>query len=120
MSATILAVEDQTDIREQLSQLLEDAGYIVHAVSDPDDAMVLLRTLPRPCILLWDAMMPRHSLTLLDQATLRGVSVAALPVSVSAVHTEGETRRIEKRLTSEEAILSIVRAHCPRPEMAIA
>ncbi|HMI85900.1 MAG TPA: hypothetical protein VK550_17505 [Polyangiaceae bacterium] len=120
MSVCILVVEDQADIRMQVRLLLERAGYVVHTADNPDEALEILARLPRPCLLLWDAITPRRSLTMVDQAALEGVHVAALPVSVSAVHLAGSRERVTKRLTSEDAILSVVREHCPLPKQAIA
>lgn len=120
MSVSVLIVEDQADIRARVTNLLEAEGYVVHAAETPDEALGLLQRLPRPCILLWDAMTPRISLTMVDQATLEGVHVAALPVSVISVHMADSPQRLDKRLASEDAILNVVRAHCPLPRKAIA
>jgi CheY-like chemotaxis protein len=118
MSISVLVVEDQADIRDAVTKLLERAGYVVHGAENPDRALDVLRSLPRPCILLWDALTPRQSLTMVDQATLEGVHVASLPVSVASVHSAGSPRQVAKRLTSEEAVLAIVQEHCPLPDQA--
>src|SRR5712671_679434 len=118
MSIAVLIVEDQADIRAAVTRLLEEAGYVVHAAENPDEALDLLRRLPRPCMLLWDAMTPRQSLTMVDQATLEGVHVASLPISVASIHMAGADRQVQKRLTSPDAILTIVQEHCPLPEQA--
>ena len=120
MLISVLVVEDQADIRDHVRALLERAGYVVHTARSPDEALEVLNQLPRPCILLWDAMTPRQSLTMVDRATLEGVHVAALPVSISSVHFAGLPREMTKRLTSEDAILTIVQEHCPLPEKASA
>jgi CheY-like chemotaxis protein len=114
MSTSILVVEDQADIREAVAELLESAGYVVHCVQNADDALDVLSRLPRPCILLWDAMMTRQRLSMVDAATLVGVHVATLPVTVQSAPTVGSTeRRMTKRLTNKGAILSIVHELCP-------
>jgi two-component system, OmpR family, response regulator CpxR len=113
MSISILVVEDYSELRDAVRDLLEDEGYEVHCASDPDEAMALLKRLPRPCILLWDALTSRHSLSMVDQATLNGVHVATLPVTLASIGPVGSLRRMAKRLTSTDAILSIVREHCP-------
>jgi CheY-like chemotaxis protein len=112
MSVSVLVVEDQADIRDAVRALLEGAGYVVHCAENPDKALEMLRWLPRPCMLLWDAMTPRQSLTMVDHATMEGVHVASLPVSVATVHVAG-AREVKKRITSEDAILSLVQEHCP-------
>jgi CheY-like chemotaxis protein len=116
MSVSVLVVEDELRLRDAVRALLEGVGYVVHCAASPDEAIDLLRLLPRPCLLLWDAMVPRQSLSMVDQATRQGVHVAALPVSVASVHDAGAPRHLTKRLTSEDAILAIVRKHCPLPE----
>ncbi len=114
MSISVLIVEDNAELQSRLRALLEAEGYVVHSAQDPDEAIEFLGRLPRPCILLWDALMPRHSLTMVDQATMEGVHVAILPVSVATVHAVvGAQRQVHKRLTSEEAVLDVVRANCP-------
>jgi CheY-like chemotaxis protein len=120
MSISVLIVEDQADIRILLQGVLERDGYVVHVAADPDEARELLRRLPRPCLLLWDPMTPRQSLTLVDEATLEGVHVAAIPVSAYSVDLASSPRVMRKRLTSEAAVLSIVREYCPFPAKATA
>jgi CheY-like chemotaxis protein len=114
MSTSVLVVEDQADIRVAVAELLEAAGYVVHCAENPDDALEALGRLPRPCILLWDAMMTRQRLSMVDAASIVGVHVATLPVSLRSNGTVGGIgRRMTKRLTSKDAILSIVHEHCP-------
>jgi two-component system, OmpR family, response regulator CpxR len=113
-SVSVLVVEDFTDLRNTVRDLLKNEGYEVHCATDPDEAIALLERLPRPCILLWDALMARQSLSMVDRATMVGVHVATLPVSVGCDASVGAVAwRMTKRLTSTEAILSIVREHCP-------
>jgi CheY-like chemotaxis protein len=119
MPVSILVVEDDTDIREAVRRLLEDAGYLVHCAADPHEAMRLLERIPRPCILLWDALMPRDSLTMVDRATLEGVHVATLPVAIEAVRPRApHGREPVKSLVGKDAILNLVLEHCPRPAPA--
>ena len=114
MPTSVLVVEDQADIRETVAHLLERAGYVVHGAETPDEAIEILNRLPRPCILLWDALMTRQRLSMLDAASLLGVHVATLPVSLKFPRLVGSTKgETMKRLTSQDAILSIVQEHCP-------
>jgi CheY-like chemotaxis protein len=55
----ILVVEDDDDIREGVSDLLRDAGRNVIEARDGVEALSLLESLPRPCLVLLDLMMPR-------------------------------------------------------------
>jgi CheY-like chemotaxis protein len=112
-------VEDDPRLQAAVTNLLTNEGYEVHCVEDPDEAIGALDRLPRPCILLWDALTPRHGLSMLDRATLDGVHIATLPVTLAFEPAAGSSgRRTVKRLTSEEAILSVVREYCPAKEAA--
>ena len=54
----ILIVEDDDDIRETLTLLLEEHGYDVTAVGDGTRALDRLRSRPPPDLLVLDLMMP--------------------------------------------------------------
>src|SRR5262245_2095157 len=115
MPISVLVVEDNAELREVVKTLLEGAEYVVHCAANPDEALELLLRIPRPCILLWDAMTPRRGLEMLEKATLERVHIATLPVSVAAVRvSDSELPVMVKRLVSEDAILSIVQAYCPQ------
>jgi CheY-like chemotaxis protein len=118
MSVHVLVVEDQNDIRTEVVDLLKRAGYVVSWARDPHDAIERLERLPRPCILLWDAMIPRMSLTMVEKAVLEGVHVATIPVSVTPDPQPRSGGNMIKRLTSLHAILQIVEEHCPLPSAA--
>jgi len=120
MTVSVLIVEDDQALRIAVEELLQGAGYEVHCAENPDEAMALLDRLPRPCILFWDALTPWQSLSMVDQATLEGVHVATLPVSLATVRGARSDGKVAKRLTSAEAILNIVREYCPLPVAASA
>jgi CheY-like chemotaxis protein len=127
MSVKVLVVEDQDDIRVTLVDLLTEAGYEVRCAGDPQQAVELLERLPRPCILLWDPMIPRVSLTMVEKAILEGVHVATIPVSVTPrkraggqsarqkhrSRTDETPREMNKKLASSQAVLRIVEEQCP-------
>jgi CheY-like chemotaxis protein len=55
----ILIVDDDEGIRAALSQALTDEGYVVFAAEHGAEALDILRmTVPRPCLVLLDMMMP--------------------------------------------------------------
>jgi CheY-like chemotaxis protein len=54
----VLIVEDDLDIRDALSQILEEEGYLVATAANGLEALSLLRSGPRPRIILLDLMMP--------------------------------------------------------------
>src|SRR5689334_22626111 len=78
-TSSVLVVEDQEEQRHDVRTLLESDGYVVHEAATLDEAVTLLSGIPRPCIVLWDTVMPRHDLSLVDEAAFVGVKVAILP-----------------------------------------
>lgn len=54
----ILIVEDDTDIRESIKEILELEGYTVYAAQNGREALEILEKLGHPCLILLDLMMP--------------------------------------------------------------
>jgi CheY-like chemotaxis protein len=115
MSMHVLVVEDHPAIRTELVDLLKEAGYQVTWAKDSADAIDRLSRLPRPCILLWDPMIPRVSLSLVEKALMVGVHVATIPVSVTPSARPANGVASQKELASSVAVLRIVEEHCPPP-----
>jgi CheY-like chemotaxis protein len=57
-TSRILLVEDDTDLREALSQILRDEGYEVEGAAHGREALDKLRGGQRPCVILLDLTMP--------------------------------------------------------------
>jgi CheY-like chemotaxis protein len=52
-------VDDDSDIRESLREVLQDEGYDVRCVGNGQEALDHLKAAsPRPCVILLDLMMP--------------------------------------------------------------
>ena len=119
-TVSIVVIEDDRELAHAIHTLLEGAGYSVQCAVDADEALHLLRSTSRPCLLLWDPLTLRVCLNLLAESAQRGVHVATLPIGVAtrANHSAGAEPLMTKRLTSEEAVLNIVRAHCPLATLA--
>ncbi|WP_309889684.1 response regulator [Archangium sp.] len=59
MTRPLLVVDDDTDLREALEEVLRDAGYTVLAAGNGREALeVLARARPLPGLVLLDMMMP--------------------------------------------------------------
>jgi two-component system chemotaxis response regulator CheY len=59
MTRPLLVVDDDTDLREALEEVLRDAGFTVLAASNGREALeVLARARPLPSLVLLDMMMP--------------------------------------------------------------
>ena len=62
MTATaqhVLVVEDDADIRQTLVELLDEAGYVVAAISDGKPALTRLHTSKERLVVLLDLKLPR-------------------------------------------------------------
>lgn len=57
-AAFILLVDDDVAISEAITDLLADHGHEVRAVANGKEALAVLRTGARPCMILLDLMMP--------------------------------------------------------------
>src|SRR5690606_26124499 len=57
-SARVMVVEDDADIREVLTLVLEAHGYDVTVAADGEQALALIRTGPPPSLVLLDLTMP--------------------------------------------------------------
>ncbi|HYG76238.1 MAG TPA: response regulator [Planctomycetota bacterium] len=55
---TILIIEDDVDIRDALTQILEFEGYDIASASNGKEALDVLRNSARPGLILLDLMMP--------------------------------------------------------------
>ena len=55
---TILVVEDDPDIAESLSDVLEGEGYLVVTAANGVEGLQGLRDIGKPCLILLDLMMP--------------------------------------------------------------
>ncbi len=85
-AATVLIVEDDTDIRDLMKIFLEADGYRVDVASDGIEAFAQLRAGARPAVILLDLMMPRmDGEQFLKQ--IRTSKFAKIPVVVISGHS---------------------------------
>ncbi len=81
MNNTILVVEDDEDIVENIQLVLEIEGYRVDIATNGRAALeVLNRADPLPCVILLDLMMPVMSGAEFRDAQLADPRIAATPV----------------------------------------
>lgn len=55
---SILVIEDEVEIRENLKALLELEGYQVFTAKNGKEGIELVKAIPRPCLILLDLLMP--------------------------------------------------------------
>ncbi len=83
---TILLVEDDPDIRDSIVEVLREAGREVVTASDGVEALARIDTLPRPCLILLDLMMPRMDGWEFLERLKRHPHAAEFPVLVLSAH----------------------------------
>jgi two-component system, NtrC family, nitrogen regulation response regulator NtrX len=119
MSADVLVVDDEADIRELVAGILEDEGYAVRTAADSDQALAAIRA-RKPALLVLDIWMQgggMDGLELLDM--VKGLD-ADLPVIMISGHGNIETavsaikrgayEFLEKPFKSDRLLLVVERA----------
>jgi FixJ family two-component response regulator len=78
----VLVVDDDTDLRESLGDVLRAEGYAVTLASNGREAFDLLPGLRRPCAVVLDLAMPVMSGTEFYRAMSEVPSLADIPVAI--------------------------------------
>ncbi|MFN2387446.1 MAG: response regulator [Thermoanaerobaculia bacterium] len=81
-STRILIVEDDADLRESLSQILEDEGFEVIGAENGRIALDYLKGNSAPCVVLLDLMMPVMNGWEFRDAQLQDPELSEIPVVV--------------------------------------
>jgi CheY-like chemotaxis protein len=117
MSISVLVVEDQDELMAIIRHMLTQQGYDVRCATTVDQAVAALNEVPNPCLVLWDPITLPMNAPFIGQMARLGVHVATIPVGITSTGPAADgSPRITKKLTSREAILSVVREHCPGTE----
>jgi two-component system nitrogen regulation response regulator NtrX len=117
--ADILVVDDEADIRDLVSGILEDEGYSVRTAADSDSALAAIRA-RRPALLVQDIWMQGGGLDGLELLDLVKTLDADMPVVMISGHGNIETavsaiKRgaydfLEKPFKSDRLLLLVERA----------
>jgi CheY-like chemotaxis protein len=93
--ATVMVVDDDDDIRDTLTALLEEEGYTVSAHANGREALEALRTGERPCLIFLDLMMPVMDGLEFRALQLADPDLAYIPVVLvtAAVVNRGQLRQ---------------------------
>jgi CheY-like chemotaxis protein len=78
--ATVLLVDDDVEILDSLSFLLEDEGYAVQTATNGHNALAVLERVPLPALALVDLRMPVMDGVELIEALRRDPRYARLPI----------------------------------------
>src|SRR4051812_23576179 len=90
---SVLVVEDDRDIREALSDLLEMEGFKVYTAGNGKEALSVLKEISSPCVVLLDLFMPVMSGFEFLTAQSHDHIIATIPVIiVSAVADDPKAR----------------------------
>ncbi len=113
----IVVIEDDTDLRETLKDLLEMEGFRVVTASNGREGLRLLEQKGQPCLILLDLMMPvMNGWEFLE--ALRRDQQAQTPVAVvSAAADVDDVERdygcsVLKKPVSLERLFALAHAHC--------
>jgi CheY-like chemotaxis protein len=99
----VLVVEDDTDLRESLSQALRDHGFGVTPASNGQEALDLLRAGARPSVILLDLMMPVLNGWELRDALRHDPALARIPQLVISAYVD-ETEQVVLALPPGDCI----------------
>jgi CheY-like chemotaxis protein len=119
---SVLVVDDESDIREAVAEVLADEGYVVHGAGDGAEALRKAR-LVHPTIVLLDLMMPGMNGWEFRQAQKHDPEIQDIPVIVLSalgrVSGMDAAEFIQKPFDLED-LLSAIREHAEhRPPPAL-
>jgi two-component system nitrogen regulation response regulator NtrX len=119
MSSDILVIDDEADIRELISGILQDDGHQVRTARDGDEALEALRQ-RRPALVILDVWLQGSRIDGLDLLTIMKEIDSDLPIIVISGHGTIETavtaiRKgaydfIEKPFTADRLLVVVSRA----------
>jgi CheY-like chemotaxis protein len=102
-SREVLVVEDDTDLRESLSQALRDHGFAVTQAGNGQQALDLLHSGVRPGVILLDLMMPVLSGWQLREALRQDPALARIPQLVLSAFVD-EAEQVVLELPPDDCI----------------
>ena len=103
MAGGVLVVEDDEDIRADLTAILRVKGFSVDEAANGKDALAQLRNGATPCVIVLDLMMPVMNGWELRAVMLADPALAAIPVVV--VSGKGRIAPEEERTLAPAAVL---------------
>jgi CheY-like chemotaxis protein len=117
-SGCVLVVDDDRDIRESVSEVLADEGYVVEQAANGEEALTKLADKNRPpCLVFLDMMMPVMTggevLAALadDGDRLKNLPVVVVSAHANLAETTGARLVMQKPVTLE-AILAVADRYC--------
>ena len=112
----VLVVEDDTDIRETVQQILESEGYLVHTATNGKEAIEALKLIAEPCLILLDLMMPVMNGWEFLKERQKNNMLSSLPVVVvSAVDYQAKSLtadQVVRKPPDIDLLLKLVSQYC--------
>ncbi len=113
---SILVVEDDDDIRNVMIDVLESEGYHAVAAANGKEALDLLHTISKPCLVLLDMMMPimngREFLDkIMEDSILAPIPVLIVSAVADKTNTKGAVGFLKKPVDIE-MVLKMVNQYC--------
>jgi CheY-like chemotaxis protein len=120
MSHRVLVVDDDADVRETLTEVLEEHGHQVFCAVNGFDALEQLRRSPHPpCVILLDLMMPVMDGRAFRVEQLKDPALSPIPVVVISAFLDATEATLEmqpaaylKKPVSLKALVTLVRSFC--------
>lgn len=121
MGRKIMIVEDDRDIRRNVSRLLSSEGYAVEVAGDGQEALTLLQsTSEMPCVIILDLMMPIMDGFQFREQQAKLPSISQIPVIIMTADGHIDEKKIRtganlalKKPTDIDTILNAVHQFCP-------
>jgi CheY-like chemotaxis protein len=102
-SREVLVVEDDSDLRESLSQALRDHGFGVTPTTNGQEALNLLRAGANPSVILMDLLMPAMNGWQLRSELRRDPDLSQIPQVVISAYMD-ETEQVVLALPPEDCL----------------
>ena len=116
--ASVMLVDDDEEIRDTITGVLEAEGYTVIGVENGRKALDLLEKKKRPCVVLLDLQMPVMSGWDFLKAVNGMREMEGLPIVVVTSYSEkadGARRTIKKPLDVKQLISAVAEFCCCDP-----
>jgi CheY-like chemotaxis protein len=96
VASHILIVDDDPDIRESLSELLQNEGFVAASAGNGQEALDYLAQQPAPALILLDLMMPVMDGIEFRTAQVADPKLARIPIVV--ISASGRSQRAAQEL----------------------
>lgn len=114
---SILVVEDDEAISGALKFALELEGYKVFIASNGQEAVVMFETIPKPCLILLDLMMPVMNGWEFAEHLEKDELLANIPIVVVTAFADKakivRAKKIIKKPVDWDELYEVVKVWCP-------